>query len=314
MSKVPSSQNNVSTLYKTVIEDVINNIRETFLEDGVDEQVLQELKNTWESKVIQSKAIERRQEPQRHLTQQMYLNAQVFPAMPGAIPTKTVQMTTGGQQAALALPSNLIYQQKLPTAITGQSQIYNSYQPSHQIVQQSTVQKKTVTTTAQGKEQVSSSGSQQPAVIIQVDGASDALNSVPGCSSAVSTLNQKPSLEHIMRSTASKLKMMPQVDGGAGSSSEDDDSDDDDDDDEEEDEDEEGRKSSEAVDFEPLCSDDDDEEEDPVELFDTDNVIVCQYDKIHRAKARWKFHLKVGIMNLNGHDYVFQKATGEADW
>ena len=32
------------------------------------------------------------------------------------------------------------------------------------------------------------------------------------------------------------------------------------------------------------------------------------------GKNRWKFHLKDGIMNLEGRDYVFQKATGEADW
>lgn len=31
-------------LYKTVVEDVISNVREAFLDEGVDEQVLQELK------------------------------------------------------------------------------------------------------------------------------------------------------------------------------------------------------------------------------------------------------------------------------
>lgn len=38
------------------------------------------------------------------------------------------------------------------------------------------------------------------------------------------------------------------------------------------------------------------------------------YLQINRNKAKWKFHLKDGIMNLNGKDYVFQKATGDADW
>ena len=33
-----------SKVYKNVIEDVIKNVREAFLNDGVDEQVLQELK------------------------------------------------------------------------------------------------------------------------------------------------------------------------------------------------------------------------------------------------------------------------------
>nr|6MZM_W Chain W, Transcription initiation factor IIA subunit 1 [Homo sapiens] len=49
-------------------------------------------------------------------------------------------------------------------------------------------------------------------------------------------------------------------------------------------------------------------------LMDTENVVVCQYDKIHRSKNKWKFHLKDGIMNLNGRDYIFSKAIGDAEW
>lgn len=45
-------------LYTTVIEDVINGVRECFLDEGVDEQVLQELKQVWETKLQASKAIE----------------------------------------------------------------------------------------------------------------------------------------------------------------------------------------------------------------------------------------------------------------
>jgi len=67
-------------------------------------------------------------------------------------------------------------------------------------------------------------------------------------------------------------------------------------------------------DEEPLNSGDDVSEEDPTELFDTDNVVVCQYDKITRSRNKWKFHFKDGIMNLQGKDYVFQKAVGDAEW
>jgi len=49
-------------------------------------------------------------------------------------------------------------------------------------------------------------------------------------------------------------------------------------------------------------------------LFETENVIVCQYDKISRTKNKWRFTLKSGVMNIEGRDYVFSKATGEADW
>ncbi|XP_059215105.1 TFIIA-alpha and beta-like factor isoform X2 [Centropristis striata] len=64
----------------------------------------------------------------------------------------------------------------------------------------------------------------------------------------------------------------------------------------------------------PLNSGDDVIEQDIPDLFDTDNVIVCQYDKIHRSKNRWKFHLKDVVMCYGGRDYVFSKAVGEAEW
>ncbi|CAG6017471.1 unnamed protein product [Menidia menidia] len=68
------------------------------------------------------------------------------------------------------------------------------------------------------------------------------------------------------------------------------------------------------VEEDPLNSGDDVVEQDIPDLFDTDNVIVCQYDKIHRSKNRWKFHLKDGVMCYGGRDYVFSKAVGEAEW
>ena len=36
--------------------------------------------------------------------------------------------------------------------------------------------------------------------------------------------------------------------------------------------------------------------------------------QITRVRNKWKFHLKDGIMNLKGKDYLFQKATGEGEW
>lgn len=65
---------------------------------------------------------------------------------------------------------------------------------------------------------------------------------------------------------------------------------------------------------EPLNSDDDVSEEEQAEFFDVENVVVCQYDKITRNRNKWKFHMKAGIMNLNGEDYLFEKINGEAEW
>ena len=36
--------------------------------------------------------------------------------------------------------------------------------------------------------------------------------------------------------------------------------------------------------------------------------------QITRSRNKWKFHLKDGVMNLSGKDYVFQKAVGDAEW
>lgn len=87
--------------------------------------------------------------------------------------------------------------------------------------------------------------------------------------------------------------------------------DDDDDLDKEDDEDLDGEGGAEE---EPLNSEDDVTDEDASDLFDTDNVVVCQYDKITRSRNKWKFYLKDGIMNITGKDYVFQKSNGDAEW
>lgn len=87
--------------------------------------------------------------------------------------------------------------------------------------------------------------------------------------------------------------------------------DDDDDLDKEDDEDLDGDGGAEE---EPLNSEDDVTDEDASDLFDTDNVVVCQYDKITRSRNKWKFYLKDGIMNITGKDYVFQKSNGDAEW
>nr|XP_033793645.1 TFIIA-alpha and beta-like factor isoform X2 [Geotrypetes seraphini] len=69
-----------------------------------------------------------------------------------------------------------------------------------------------------------------------------------------------------------------------------------------------------VIEEDPLNSGDDVSEQEVPDLFDTDNVIVCQYDKIHRSKNKWKFYLKDGVMSFGGKDYVFSKAIGEAEW
>jgi len=56
--------------------------------------------------------------------------------------------------------------------------------------------------------------------------------------------------------------------------------------------------------------DSDDDSEEP----DTDNLIICTFEKVSRVKNKWKMSLKCGVMNLNGRDYLFHRATGEGEW
>lgn len=54
-------------LYQTVIEDTINSSRDFFAEEGIDDQILMELRQSWETKVMASKAVDA--PPPQELTQ-----------------------------------------------------------------------------------------------------------------------------------------------------------------------------------------------------------------------------------------------------
>lgn len=134
------------------------------------------------------------------------------------------------------------------------------------------------------------------------------------CSSA-----KKNCIKKMKNSKQFVIEIRHQIDGAVDTSdeeasdiSDDNIGDDDDDDlDKEDDEDLDGEGGAEE---EPLNSEDDVTDEDASDLFDTDNVVVCQYDKITRSRNKWKFYLKDGIMNITGKDYVFQKSNGDAEW
>jgi len=104
--------------------------------------------------------------------------------------------------------------------------------------------------------------------------------------------------EEILKKKAAKekkTKTIPQLDGKSGES--------------EDDEDDESDGG--AAGDEELDSDLDDEDDLEPE---TENFVLCQYEKVTRIKNKRKTNLKDGIMHLNGRDSVFHKATGEFDW
>lgn len=60
-----------------------------------------------------------------------------------------------------------------------------------------------------------------------------------------------------------------------------------------------------------LDSDLDDEDDAEPE---TENIVLCQFEKIARIKNKRKCNLKDGILRLNGRDYLFSKSTGECEF
>ena len=63
-----------------------------------------------------------------------------------------------------------------------------------------------------------------------------------------------------------------------------------------------------------LGSDLDDDDDDNEASIETDNIILCQYDKASRTKSKWKCSLKDGLVHVNGQDFAFHRAAGEFEW
>ncbi|CAK6963201.1 transcription initiation factor IIA subunit 1 isoform X1 [Scomber scombrus] len=383
-----ANSNPVPKLYKSVIEDVISEVRELFLDEGVDEQVLLELKTLWENKLLQSKAVEgfhteeqaalqaaqqQQQQQQQQVqpiqqvqqvTQQAQAQQVILPPQQQQAPQQQVivqdskilqHMSATGMSAAataatLALPTGVSPYQQL---ITSQGQIlqvvrapngaqYIIQQPQQQILLQQQMQPGGVQAPVIQQVLAPMQGGlpQQTGVIIQpqqivlagnkVQGGTQVMQAAmaqqPGQAATAAQVQQvqqaqvaaAPQVQQQAQAQAQpqaqQPPMMLQVDGaGDTSSEEDEDEEEEYDDEEEEEKDKDGGEDG-QVEEEPLNSGDDVSDEEDQELFDTENVVVCQYDKIHRSKNKWKFHLKDGIMNLNGRDYVFSKAIGDAEW
>jgi len=323
----------VCKLYKGVIEDVISGVRDAFNDEGVDEQVLMELKQIWENKLTASKAIDPIVDPAESSLQNKVQQTQQSVsgnATSSAAATKAANAAATAAANAAAPANATAASAAVPAA-------------SASAVRMVPVQITVPAQPGSGHPTPKSITVQVPAHALQGGAAGAQLQSVlssPTVTAALSlpvemaqTLLQQHINQALQVSTPSTARSqaastasraagnsttggVAQVDGPGDTSDEDDDDVEDEDDDvEDEDErDEEAEEVEEENDEEPLNSEDDVTDEDPSVLFETDNVVVCQYDKITRSRNRWKFHLKDGIMNINGRDYVFQKANGDAEW
>uniref|UniRef100_A0A8C9YP09 General transcription factor IIA, 1 n=1 Tax=Sander lucioperca TaxID=283035 RepID=A0A8C9YP09_SANLU len=341
-----------SLSFSSVIEDVINEVRELFLDEGVDEQVLLELKTLWENKLLQSKAVEGfhteeqaalQAAQQQHQQQQQPAQAQqvILPPQQQQAPQQQVIVQDSKILQHMSATGMVTLMSRLFCALSGQilqvvrapnGAQYIIQQPQQQILLQQQMQPGGVQAPVIQQVLAPLQGGlpQQTGVIIQpqqivlasgnkVQGNTQvmqaaALTQQPGQAATAQVQQAQGAAATQGPPQGQQQAQMLQVDGaGDTSSEEDEDEEEEYDEDEEEEKDKDGGEDG-QVEEEPLNSGDDVSDEEDQELFDTENVVVCQYDKIHRSKNKWKFHLKDGIMNLNGRDYVFSKAIGDAEW
>uniref|UniRef100_A0A8C5CYR0 General transcription factor IIA, 1-like n=1 Tax=Gadus morhua TaxID=8049 RepID=A0A8C5CYR0_GADMO len=308
-------------LYMSIIEDVVESMRELILDEGLEDRVLDDLKRMWEAKVMASKALE----DIRHnnITSSKFVlqlpahynhsdedrrprvgiptsqNAFHFPLK---VSTETV--------ATFSLPPGLSYPVQIPAGVTLQTasgQLYKVNVPV--VVTQGPAGSNPFSQTTQKIISWRESSAPQPAggtlsvrtVVPKVGPASTTTLVPPPPTFQPPAGSQPPPVF----SSYPELLDIVQLDGPLDNS----------------DIEAEDEVALEDNDFlgminaeDPLNSGDDVQDQDIPDLFDTDNVIVCQYDKIHRSKNRWKFHLKDAVMCYGGRDYVFSKAIGEAEW
>lgn len=317
----------VPKLYRSVIEDVISGVKDVFLDEGVDEQALQELRQIWEKKLLESKAIDPPDHPlptpagrPQATATTLQPTAQV--AQPLTIgPNGLVQptMLQYHTTAQLRGTPNLLDQKLTITLPPGQPTVMSSPAAAaalalHPNVAASLLQggvinvgDRPVVTTAAGSLQF------HPVVTL----AGGAAYTTTGAQAQVVTA--APPTQQAQ--AAPLVSGLVQLDGAGDTSDEEEEEDDFNEDEDDGGANEEGAGGPEddnedgpQEEVEPLNSDDDVSDEEATENFEIDNVVVCQYDKISRSRNRWKFHFKDGIMNLQGKDYVFQKAVGDAEW
>ncbi|KRG02095.1 uncharacterized protein Dmoj_GI22255, isoform B [Drosophila mojavensis] len=360
-------QTSVLKVYHAVIEDVINNVRDAFLDEGVDEQVLQEMKQIWRNKLLASKAVELNPEPGEpgHHPPPIVANnpksskAANAKAKKAAAAAAASQQSNGGGTTAGTVTNSTDNSKLATPSIAGKSgnaitaagsgmkngigsikQEVTSQNPPplHPTGGSTMLQKQQAAgggSTTAGQTPIPIVAQLDPNRIMPVNVPASALQEnqltqiltahlISSIMSLPTTLASSVLQQHVNAALNNanhqkNLAISKQLDGALDSSEEDeseesdDNIDNDDDDDLDKDEDDDAEHED-AAEEEPLNSEDDVTDEDSAEVFDTDNVIVCQYDKITRSRNKWKFYLKDGIMNMRGKDYVFQKSNGDAEW
>ncbi|CAF1972014.1 unnamed protein product [Rotaria magnacalcarata] len=288
----------VKKIYQDIINDVCTTVREALSEEGYDDHTLQELKTLWLAKLENSRALE----PLPVSTTDQATTREY--RHPNSGETNNASSLNNKQSAAVKFnrlhPASNSALSTFNTAYAATA----AHNPGLLSMTNSTAPQLVRPSFPNRPPNPTNIGNNTMKASNQLDGTNDEIIS------GNSTKKKKKT---------KYIEVSIQLDGTGPPVGDDEDEDDESeigndvgdelDDDDDEDGNEEGRE-----DPNPLCSDDDVSDDDPTQLFDTDNVVVCQYDKISRIKSKWRFILKSGVMNIEGRDYVFSKAAGDAEW
>lgn len=305
----------VPQAYRTVIDDVITNIRSEFDEYGVSEDVLADLQARWEAKIISSNVADF--EPETKSTEPHAVNPSAppmqasfppppppphpssYPHHPAAYPPLPHhQYPTNGALPPISVKAEPgVNEQRYPLAISHPMQMQQGYplpppahphppppQPTGQAPANGSLP------AYQQSQQQRRAGGQPP--YADVNKGKSREHDVPLI----------PQLDGPSSTTSSVSSSTPPPGAGLTGTSGN------------------QQRGNQNGPSEEINSDldDSDSEGEGGEEADTggpeQDIVFCTYDKVARVKNKWKCVLKDGMVHINGKDYLFTKCTGEFEW
>ncbi|KRX92141.1 Iron-sulfur cluster assembly 1 -like protein, mitochondrial [Trichinella pseudospiralis] len=263
--------NPVNRIYRGVIEEVCNTSRESFLDEGLDEQVLQDFKQVWESKVLATKAIDSfNDHPPAPLLRSNFMQ------MPPTVAVPITQQMIQPIQLTQSLPSNLAFSHGVFTN-----------NPPGFVVQPlrggPAMRFVPASATIHGRPAFFA-----PSILTAASGTAQTVQQSVVSNKNVNQVTGSTPTKEVK--TERSAKVVYQIDGPAGESEEELEEIDDEECDLENLVDDNTENTGPVEDGEPLNSDDDISVGDPCEIFESDNVTACQYEKAFYSKTmlyRW---------------------------
>lgn len=283
-------------LYNGIIESVIKNVREPFYDEGLDDQVIQELRELWICKLKESGVLNTNLAPVRkpqEITQQQQQRSeeQNYPGHPAQRPRLDYVESQNSKSMQFAQRMQQI-KQRAP-----------NMQPPHNLTQQ---QSQNYAQQNQSTQQY-----QNQSRPIQKN---QQLNQPSQQSQPQNQQNSYNTFHHVdgqMNLSESESEDDKKSSSSSSSESEEEDKEDD----KKSTSSESAKSSTGDVEEIALNSGDDIDEDDSVSFDNVKNTIYCQYEHVKRKQAaKWTIKLNNGVMNLDGKDYSFSKCHGEADW